>query len=846
MATSAQAQATKKSAMPEEFDTRPLARYVPKEGLFFYFEDIGVNSQEQAWKKTAAYKMLTETTLGEMLEMMTTQAADQGMVNLPNRKISGADVSQILKHLATHGFVVALNSSKSQEHPAHLTVVVKGAAGREVRPAFSRLMGTIMQTAKPQLVKKGGRSIVVFGSTSADKGDGAAWWAEQNDLVFCPEWDVDTVVSTLEGKTPNAADHPIRTELLRAENGFTPVSVMFIDPSGPPAADAGQMVKLFTDLTKSLNATRIDLRTGFHEDGLMTVTRIKTPRPYSANALAFLNQPGFDKAKLPPLPQGSESFVVLSVDTAKTLDLALKAGNDSSPITTAIDDLKAKSKIDLRKDILAHIGPKMAFYTLPSTGSSKSASTDAGANPLMGMMGGGGNPIGMMGAMLGGTGGQFPRVVLTTEVDDPTTFGKTLDNMIVAVNKVIKERMTEAAAEAPDAGAGAGGAGGPGGFGGPGGANAGDGSGSGAAGRVGAATKGGRRSQQQVPVVAFQLVPGKENEKIYMLNIPSAIASQFPTGFRPTVRISGKYLVIGSTPEVAKQVAEIKPGAWTPSPPLAQAFDGLPPDLIALIVSDPRTTEPENLASLPGTIQKIVTMIGGMAQGQVAGMGGPGAGGPGAMAGGPGGYPGAPGGMPGMPGGRPGGGAVTGSNPAGGGYPGAGPGGYPGAGPGGYPGAPGGMMSGMPGGGGGAPGEGATGGLGSFRFNIAASKLPKADALRSMMFPTTFAIAAGEQDISIVSRMSFPSVGISPSSATSLALVLPAIQAARNAAARAAGVDPAALPNVPGIGGAPAAGAGAGAGVGTPPPDSGRSGPGTGSRPGGNSRGDGRNRPGEP
>jgi hypothetical protein len=211
----------------------------------------------------------------------------------------------------------------------------------------------------------------------------------------------------------------------------------------------------------------------------------------------------------------------------------------------------------------------------------------------------------------------------------------------------------------------------------------------------------------------------------------------------------------------------------------------------------------------------------------------------------PGGMPGMTGGRPGQGGSRPGG--PVGSAPAGGGYPGAGPGGYPGAGgPPGVGGPPG-MMPGMPGGGGGG-GEGASGGLASFRFNISASKLPKADDLRAKMFPTTFAIAAGEQEISIVSRMAFPSLGLSPTSLAALPLMMPAIQASRDAAARAAGVDPSALPPIPGIGGAPGAGGGgaapgAGSGPGTPPPDGGRTG--SGSRPG-SSPGGGGNRPNEP
>ena len=62
--------------------------------------------------------------------------------------------------------------------------------------------------------------------------------------------------------------------------------------------------------------------------------------------------------------------------------------------------------------------------------------------------------------MLGGAGGQFPKITIMAEVDDPATFGKTLDNLMVAVNKVMKERMTAAALAAQDAAAKGGGPGG--------------------------------------------------------------------------------------------------------------------------------------------------------------------------------------------------------------------------------------------------------------------------------------------------------------------------------------------------------------------------------------------------
>ncbi len=74
----ASAQAAKaKPAAPTPVDTKPVSRYIPREGLLFYAESEGLEVHQDAWQKTAAHKMLTETKLGAMLEAMSAQARRQ-------------------------------------------------------------------------------------------------------------------------------------------------------------------------------------------------------------------------------------------------------------------------------------------------------------------------------------------------------------------------------------------------------------------------------------------------------------------------------------------------------------------------------------------------------------------------------------------------------------------------------------------------------------------------------------------------------------------------------------------------------------------------------------------------
>src|SRR5436309_1382498 len=54
----------------------PLARYVPRQDLFFYLEFDGLDAHADAWKHSAAYKLLNDTKLGALLEDLTRQGIE--------------------------------------------------------------------------------------------------------------------------------------------------------------------------------------------------------------------------------------------------------------------------------------------------------------------------------------------------------------------------------------------------------------------------------------------------------------------------------------------------------------------------------------------------------------------------------------------------------------------------------------------------------------------------------------------------------------------------------------------------------------------------------------------------
>ena len=116
------------------------------------------------------------------------------------------------------------------------------------------------------------------------------------------------------------------------------------------------------------------------------------------------------------------------------------------------------------------------------------------------------------------------------------------------------------------------------------------------------------------------------------------------------------------------------------------------------------------------------------------------------------------------------------------------------------------------------------------QLKVDAAKLPKAEELKALMFPSTLAVVVDDTSIRLVSRESFLNVvsGLGMSAAFASGFV-PAFNAARARALAAAGVPPGQAAPTPAPGNPPAAGAGR-ARMGGP------RGPRRGDRPGGGGR----------
>ena len=321
----------------------PLARYVPREKLILYVEFAGLDAHAAAWKNTAAYKMLNETPLGVMLEEVAAQLFDKGMGYLPTRKVSGAELVTFLKAAARNGWVLSVGAGAKGEQPAGGDAGPAGAAAKDLKSITSRLLGMMMAAEpRPKIERKAGRVLIAVPRGSAADA-GWTWWPEKNDLVvgFVQPSDADAILASLDGKGETPSGLPLLSELSKADGSFEPVLTAYIDPSTCPAEPKTALADFCRQL-KDAGVNRLDYRWGFDKEALMGVTRLVAPRPRKPLLAAF-DQPAIDGKSLIPLPEGVDSFILLSASPAKMIEALGQVG--SGDLKGKIDDLVEKVKV---------------------------------------------------------------------------------------------------------------------------------------------------------------------------------------------------------------------------------------------------------------------------------------------------------------------------------------------------------------------------------------------------------------------------------------------------------------------------------------------------------------------
>ncbi|SIO58154.1 Protein of unknown function [Singulisphaera sp. GP187] len=384
----------------------PLAHYFPKEDLAVYAEFDGLDTHGELWRKTAAYRLLSGTPTGAMLETVLVQLAGRLRPNTTGTTPEVGELRILAEHLIRHGFAVAIVRNPGQPRPVWVGLVFRGGAKGQVRAVVEKFIAsTGNPDAKPQSVAKPkGRTLSIEGGTEPR----VAWWQEGDDLALSllSPAGADVMIEALDGGRPDATAHPDRVALARVVDGFTPVGLAFADLSAfaplPPQAAAFGLDRV----------KRLEYRWGIQGDALMTVTRLVAPAPRSG-LLALFDQPTFGPESLAALPPGLAGVTAFSVDLGGVYDrfvAGLNATNPAGRQTLESTEIafRTVTGLRIRDDLLAQLGSKVTYFSLPTRG-------DAPSQVVAGLA---------QGVL------RTPRFSAILEVKDQAAFAKLLDGAV--------------------------------------------------------------------------------------------------------------------------------------------------------------------------------------------------------------------------------------------------------------------------------------------------------------------------------------------------------------------------------------------------------------------------------
>ncbi len=353
LTSAATAQATKKTTTSTQAASPALARYVPKDDLIAFIEFDGLDAHRATWNRSAAYKILTQTKTGPLLEDIARQMIEKGLAAAPmQEKPTSAQVIAALKFVARNGFVAAVYG-KLPGQPSGM-IAVRGSESAEGKRTLGFIRALMDASPNKAEETRGKRKLTVV--------EGGGWWSEGNDLVvaFPPMENLELVLSVIDKKVPSALDHPARALLAKTTDDFETTLRAFVDlkmiPDMPPQFEAMGLADI----------QRIDLRCGFQDDALMTNLRILAPSPRKG-LMTFLDGPTFTGTTLPTVPADSKSFIALSLDVAATFDkwselMAMADQRGAENLARMQQQILASTGLNLRDDILKPLGPKMSLY----------------------------------------------------------------------------------------------------------------------------------------------------------------------------------------------------------------------------------------------------------------------------------------------------------------------------------------------------------------------------------------------------------------------------------------------------------------------------------------------------
>ena len=153
------------AAEPMQAPKPSASRYVPASGLVAYLEYEGLATHAKGWEATAARGMIEKAPVGVMVDEISKQLIDRVLKEMPEVKLSSADLLAIHHDLILHGF-----SGAVYDHGG-CVVVLNGLGGKGRRERLERVLKAVAESSgtKPSAPERiRGRDV----NQVMDDGDG--------------------------------------------------------------------------------------------------------------------------------------------------------------------------------------------------------------------------------------------------------------------------------------------------------------------------------------------------------------------------------------------------------------------------------------------------------------------------------------------------------------------------------------------------------------------------------------------------------------------------------------------------------------------------------------------------
>lgn len=566
---------------------RSPRRYIPADGLVAYFEYEGLEDHARAWQATAAHDLFTKTKAGSMLREVFRQTFDGGLDVVLECLATSEDITDLADVLLRSGVEVAVYGKMDEA-----VIVLR----RFARPDNRSQLGKLRAFAQFAWIEIGGQSQAprtirgrtVFQTIENDDvkhpdfsnpflrvqprgkpGDVRfSTWREGDDWILVvdqvrgtekqgagqkPHPDLlNRVLDSIDGKCPNVTRHPGYVSAVADATdlkGFEPNGMYFAEVQPLVSrlfaeSNVPEVARSFYRQMGLDGLVRIVGRWGFQGRATLTSLRLEMPAPRRGLLTAF-NQPGFRTDHLPVIPPDARSFVLASLVTNEfTVQIrdATRKLDPSARVELALlrSGLGVDALAKQLEELVRHLGPEWALIDVPDA--AEPAASRARPHP-----------------------------VLVATVDDPTAFDRLATPLAAAADRQLGQ-LEKSRKKRSDGG-------------------------------------------HQAASYGMKRLPAPDRG--FRIDLPGITVSEGENA-APIAIIEGQaysgYLVVGERSvalafdlESARRVLmrhEPSGQPWKASGEAARVFEGLPPSLTLLSVSDPkRCGIPEWIVGVPASVR---------------------------------------------------------------------------------------------------------------------------------------------------------------------------------------------------------------------------------------------------